>query len=75
MPKYLPENLPHFIKYGYDVLKFIGFNAKEGLNSYILLAMKNKENLKHILVIILHGVVVEEMFVLIMNIALYVEKV
>ena len=28
MPKYLPENLPHFIKYGYDVLKFIGFNAE-----------------------------------------------
>ena len=28
LPKYLPENLPHFIKYGYDVLKFIGFNAE-----------------------------------------------
>lgn len=27
-PKYLPKNLPHFIKYGYDILKFIGFNAE-----------------------------------------------
>ena len=25
-PKYLPKNLPHFIKFGYDILKFIGFN-------------------------------------------------
>ncbi len=34
LPKYLPENLPHFIKYGYDVLKFIGFNA-EGRPKYL----------------------------------------
>ena len=27
-PQYLPQNLPHFIKYGYDVLKFLGFNAE-----------------------------------------------
>ena len=33
-PKYLPKNLPHFIKYGYDVLKFIGFNA-EGRPKYL----------------------------------------
>ena len=34
LPQYLPENLPHFIKYGYDVLKFIGFNA-EGRPKYL----------------------------------------
>ena len=34
MPKYLPENLPHFIIYGYDVLKFIGFNS-EGRPKYL----------------------------------------
>ena len=33
-PKYLPSNLPHFIKYGYDVLKFVGFNA-EGRPKYL----------------------------------------
>ena len=33
-PKYLPKNLPHFKKYGYDVLKFIGFNA-EGRPKYL----------------------------------------
>ena len=27
-PKYLPTNLPHFFKFGYDILKFIGFNAE-----------------------------------------------
>ena len=33
-PKYLPKNLPHFIKYGYDLLKFIGVNA-EGRQKYL----------------------------------------
>ena len=30
----MPSNLPYFIKYGYDILKFVGFNA-EGRPKYL----------------------------------------
>ena len=48
---------------------------KEDLKLYVFLAMKNWDSLKHLLLIILLGVIVEEMFVLIIRIVLYVEKV